>query len=98
MTAGLAAMLAGSFGVPAVLLWLGHRIRRRAPRWRGAFWGAVVAHGVAVPIAAVAAMTPPVEWASTDMLRGLLGLWLLLLAPVLGGAIGAALTSRSGRT
>ncbi|HEX6048382.1 MAG TPA: hypothetical protein VFZ21_03915 [Gemmatimonadaceae bacterium] len=97
MTAGLAAMLAGSFGVPAVLLWLGHRLRRRAPRWQGAFWGAVVAHVVAVPLAVAAAMTPPVEWASTDLLRGLLGLWLLLLAPVIGGAIGAALSGRSGR-
>ena len=97
MTAGLAAMLAGAFGIPALLLWLGHRLRRRAPRWQGVFWGAVVAHVVSVPIAAVAAMTPPVEWAPTDAMRGLLGLWLLLLAPVIGGAIGAALASRSGR-
>jgi hypothetical protein len=90
-------MLAGAFGIPALLLWSGHRLRRRPPRWQGAFWGALIAHVIAVPIAAVAAMTPPAEWSVTDTMRGLFGLWLLLLAPLVGGAIGAAAGGRSRR-
>ena len=97
MTSGLAAMLAGAFGVPMVLLWLGHRLRRRPRRWQGAFWGALIAHLIAMPIAAVAAMTPPAEWTPGDTMRGLLGLWLLLLAPLIGAAIGATAAGRSER-
>lgn len=98
MTAGLAAVLAGAFGVPTILLWAGHRLRRRPPRWRGAFWGALVAHVVVVPIAVAAAMIPPAEWASTDTLRGALGFWLLLLAPILGAVLGVLSASRARRS
>lgn len=89
MTPGLTAMLLGTFVVPGVLLWAGHRLRRRPPRWRGAFWGALIAHVVAVPIAAVAAMTPAAEWAPTDTMRGALGFWLLFIAPIVGAVLGA---------
>lgn len=89
MTAGLAAMLVGLFGVPAALLWLGHRLRRRPSAWQGAFWGALVGHLVALPLAVGAALWPPVAWAPTDVVRGALGLWTLALLPLLGGALGA---------
>lgn len=95
MTAGLAAMLAGVFVVPTVLLWLGHRIRRRSPVARGAFWGALIAHVVVAPIAMVVAMYPAAEWASTDVVRGALGFWSLLVAPVCGASIGAVLNRRA---
>jgi hypothetical protein len=98
MTAGLAAMLAGVFVVPTVLLWLGHRLRRRPHRWQRVFWGALVAHVIAVPVVAVAAMMPAAEWAPTDTVRGLLGFWLLLVAPVVGGVVGAFTASPSERT
>jgi hypothetical protein len=88
MTIGLAVMLAGAFLVPALLLWVGHRLRRRPPRWRRAFWGALVAHVLAVPVAVAAAMIPPAEWGADDRLRGFLGFWLLLVAPTLGALLG----------
>jgi len=97
MTPGLAAMLLGVFVIPTVLVWPGHRLRRRPPRWRGAFWGAVIAHVIAVPVAAVAAMTPAAEWSPTDTMRGLLGFWLLLIAPLVGAAIGASSAARTTR-
>lgn len=91
MTAGLAAMLAGAFGVPLVLLWVGHRLRRRPARVRGAFWGAFAGHVLAIPLATVAAMLPPAEWAPGDVLRGALGLWALLVLPLVGAGLGALL-------
>jgi hypothetical protein len=94
MTLGLGAMLAGVFGVPLALLWLGHRVRRREAKWRGAFWGALIAHVVAAPPALVAAMFPAAEWAPTDTMRGALGFWSLLVAPVLGALFGAVIASR----
>lgn len=88
MTAGLAAMLVGLFVVPVLLLWSGHRLRRRSSRWQYVFWGALVGHVVAIPIAAIAAMTPPVEWAGSDVLRGALGFWSLLVLPAAGALVG----------
>lgn len=89
MTAGLAAMLVGLVVVPAALLWLGHRLRRRADVWQGAFWGALTGHLVALPLALAAALWPPAEWAPTDVLRGALGFWALALLPLVGGVLGA---------
>ena len=94
MTLGLAAMLAGVFGVPLALLWFGHRLRRRDARWRAAFWGALIAHVVASPIALVAAMSPAAEWAPTDTMRGALGFWLLFAAPLIGALVGAVVAGR----
>ena len=97
MTPGLAAMLAGLFVVPAALLWAGHRLRRRPPRWRAAFWGALLAHVAVAPLAMLAAMVPPAEWAPDDRWRGFLGFWAMLVAPLLGAALGAVTTrGRSG--
>ena len=90
MTPGVLAMLVWLFAVPAALLWAGHRLRRRPARWRAAFWGALVAHAAIVPVAMVAAMLPPAEWAPDDRWRGFLGFWAPLVAPLVGAAIGAA--------
>ena len=88
MTAGIAAMLLGVFVVPAGLVWLGHRLRRRPRAWRGAFWGALVGHVVAVAAGLAFGMTPPEEWGPNDRMRGAFALWSFLVLPVLGAAIG----------
>ena len=86
-------MLAGVFGVPALLLFVGHRLRRRSTRMQAAFWGAIAGHVVAIVIGSIAAMTPPEEWAPGDTWRGLLGLWSFLLFP-LAGALLATIAAR----
>ena len=90
-------MLAGVFLVPTVLVWAGHRLRRRPPRWRSAFWGGLIGHVLAIPVASVAAMMPAAEWAPTDTVRGLLGFWLLFLAPLIGALVGSLLPGRDNR-
>jgi hypothetical protein len=91
MTAGQLAMLLGLLGVPAGLLWAGHRMRRRSPRWHAAFWGALVAHLLAALAAIVASMVPPEEWRPDDTWRGVFGFWTLLVAPAVGALVGIAL-------
>lgn len=88
MTTGIAAMLVGVFVVPAVLVWTGHRLRRRPPAWRGAFWGALMGHVVALVLGLAFGMFPPEEWSSDDRLRGAFALWSFLALPLIGGAIG----------
>lgn len=89
MTVALVALLAGLFVVPAALLAVGHRLRRRSPRVQSAFWGAIVAHIVAALIVVVFSMTPPEEWRPSDITRGAISFWSLLIAPLVGAAFGA---------
>ena len=99
MTLGAAAMLAGLFAVPAVLLWAGHRLRRRSARWRAAFWGALSAHVAVAPLAMLAAMIPPAGWAPDDRWRGFFGFWAMLVAPLVGAVVGVvAARGRSSAT
>jgi hypothetical protein len=94
VTPGVLAMLAGVFGVPAALLWAGHRLRRRSARWRAAFWGALAAHAVVAPVAMLAAILPPAAWAPDDRWRGFLGFWAPLAGPLIGAALAAARVPR----
>jgi hypothetical protein len=89
MSAGPVVMLLGLFAVPGVLLWLGHRLRRRTARQRGAFWGALIGHVAAVVLATAAAMLPPQAWGPDDLVRGLASYAALLVLPLIGGAVGA---------
>ena len=43
----------------------------------------------------IAGMYPPAEWSDGDVMRGLAGFWLLLIAPVVGAVLGA-ITGRGG--
>lgn len=85
------ALLLGLFIVPALLLWLGHRLRDRTPRQRGAFWGGVIGHTAALLIALLALHFPPVLW--TGDVRIAIAFW----AMVVGTAAGAAIGSRRAR-
>ncbi len=89
MTMGIAAMLLGAFVVPAILLWAGHRLRRRSARWHAAFWGAVAGHVLALAIAPIAAMSPAEQWSDANVVRGAVGLWSFLVLPLAGAVVGA---------
>jgi hypothetical protein len=94
MSAGVLAMLVGLFLVPAWLLAVGHHWRKRSERLKGAFWGGVIGHTIAALVACVAALYLPEMWSDANVVRGLLGLWLMLLGGLGGMALGAALRSR----
>lgn len=89
MSAGILAMLMGAFIVPGILLWAGHRIRRRSPRWRATFWGGVAGHVIALVLASLAAMNPAETWSDANVVRGAFGLWSLLILPMAGAAMGS---------
>lgn len=91
MTAGTLAFVVGLYAVPLILLAGGHRLRRLTPRRRRAFWGAIVGHCVAALLALVVGMFPPESWTEASRVRGFLGLWALLLLPIVGGAVAALL-------
>lgn len=55
---GRAGMVIGMFVVPAVLVRMGHRLRRRSARWQRAFWGARSGHLAAL---VAGALTAPAE-------------------------------------
>lgn len=84
MTLHVAVFLVGLFGVPLALLAYGHRLRRRNPRGRSAFWGAVLGHVVALVLAVVLGMIPPEAWTGEDRWRGFIGLWSLVVFPIVG--------------
>jgi hypothetical protein len=87
MTPGLFAMLIGVFGVPAALLWGGHRLRRRSARWRAVFWGTLIGYAVGVCAALVASMVPAEAWSAENRVRGLLGYWSLVICSIIGALI-----------
>lgn len=93
MSLGIIAFLAGLFGVPIALLAIGHKLRRRSPRTKALFRGAIIGHCIAGVVAVVWGMIPPEAWEPTDAARGFAGLWSLLLLPVLGALV-FALTAR----
>jgi hypothetical protein len=94
MTAEHVALLAGLFAVPALLLALGHRLRRRRPLWRRVFWGAVAGHSVAILVMLTATLYPPVAWEGGLRVRDVVVHWSLVLGAVVGGAVSAALPVR----
>ena len=96
MSIGHVALLLGLFAVPALLLWLGHRLHRRSGRVRGAFWGGAMGHTLAICAATVAAMYPPAAWTEGEFTRGVLGFGAMLGGGVVGALLGALL--RSGRS
>ena len=94
MSAEHLALLVGLFVIPALLLVLGHRLRRRKPFWRRVFWGAVAGHSVALLIMLAATMYPPVLWEGGLRARDIAVHWSMVLGAVVGSAIAAALPAR----
>jgi len=92
------ALLMGLFVVPAVLLAIGHRLRRRPPLWRRVFWGGVIGHSIAILVMLAVTMTPPIAWEGGPRLRDAAVHWSLVLGGVVGGTLGAALPARRRRS
>jgi hypothetical protein len=84
----IVGLLAGLFLVPLVLLWLGHRLRRRTPGERGVFWGATIGHSLGILATLTAVHYPPVLW--TEGWRAVAVHWSMVVGALLGAAAGAA--------
>lgn len=97
MSIGLLALLAGLFVIPAFLLYLGHRLRRRSRRARAVFWGALFGYILAGLVAVVYSMIPPEAWTSADVTRGFFGFYGMLAGGLLGALVGL-LASRGPST
>jgi len=91
------ALLMGLFVVPALLVALGHRLRRRPLFWRRVFWGGVTGHSLAILVMLAATMYPPVVWEGGLRSRDVAVHWSLVLGAIIGGGIGAALPAARKR-
>ena len=90
-----AALLVGLFVAPALLLWLGHRLRRHSARLRGVFWGGVIGHSLGMLITLFAAHYPPVFWEGEGWWRAVAVHASMLAGASLGAAAGVALQWRN---
>jgi hypothetical protein len=92
----MAALLAGMFAVPVLLLWAGHRLRRRSLPARGAFWGGTIGHSLGMLASLAAAHLPPVSWDASGW-RTAAVYASMLAGAALGAAAGAAWGLRASR-
>jgi NAD/NADP transhydrogenase beta subunit len=90
------ALAVGFFLVPVFLLVLGHRLRDRTTAQRGAFWGGVIGHSIAMVTAVFALHYPAVLWSGP--LRVFVAFWLMLIGAVAGAVIGVAVARRRAAT
>lgn len=91
------ALLMGLFAIPALLLALGHRLRRRPPFWRRVFWGAVAGHSIALLVMLGVTLYPPIGWEGGPRARDNAVHWSLLLGALVGGVASGVLRSKTGR-
>ena len=84
----------GLYVVPLAILALGHGLKRRSTRVRGAFWGAVIGYGVGALVTSLVTVVPPFHWDGGSVVRELAVHWSLVAATAVGflagGAVGSA--------
>lgn len=96
MTVYLLALLLGLFGVPALLMILGHRLRGRSEPHKRRFWGGVLGYIIGIVVAVCAMLLPPVSWADGTFLRPFLVHWAMLAGGVLGVLTGPLWARKPG--
>ena len=96
MTVYLLALLLGLFGVPALLMILGHRLRGRSENHKRRFWGGVLGCIMGIVVAVCAMLLPPVWWADGTFLRPFLVHWSMLVGGGLGVLTGPLWARRPG--
>ena len=87
----------GLFGVPGLLLSLGHRLRGRSTRHKRRFWGGVLGYVVGIGTAVAAMLLPPVGWGEGASLRPFLVHWAMLLGGLIGVLTGPLWARSPGR-
>ncbi len=89
----LMAVMLGLFAVPLWLLAVGHRLWRKSLRLRRLYLGVVLGHCLALVAATSLAVLPPHMWAPTDVTRGAVGAWGLVVFPLIGGLLAVLIRS-----
>ncbi len=91
MTGARVIFAIGLFGVPLILLALGHALRKRSPRQRAAFWGGVTGYGVGVLLMSIITVIPPIHWEGGAVWRDVLVHWSMVLGTLVGFGLGVFL-------
>lgn len=94
MTESRLALVIGLFIVPALLLWLGHRMRRQTEVRRRVFWGATVGYVLGMLLMLAAIHYPAVLWTGGGWRTAAVH-WGMLAGAVVGAGGGWA-TGRRG--
>ena len=88
------ALVIGLFVVPAVLLWLGHRLRRQTPARRRVFWGATVGYLLGMLATLIVIHYPPVLWTGGGWRTAVVH-WGMIVGAVVGAGVGRLVQRRS---
>ena len=89
------ALLAGLFAAPLALAWLGHHMRARSPRQKGAFWGGIFGHTAGLLLTLGLALAPPIVWTGGAGWRDVAVHYAMIGGFTIGATIGA-LRGRGG--
>jgi hypothetical protein len=89
MTDSRLALVVGLFIIPALLLWLGHRLRRHTPARRRVFWGATIGYLAGMLLVLVAIHYPAVLWTGGGWRTALVH-WGMVVGTLMGAGVGAS--------
>ena len=90
------ALFLGLFGVPGMLMILGHRLRGRSVQHKRRFWGGVYGYFVGMVLAISFMLVPPVWWSEDALLRPLVIHWAILAGGSLGVLTGPLWARKPG--
>ncbi|HEX2080518.1 MAG TPA: hypothetical protein VHG08_22635 [Longimicrobium sp.] len=93
MTDSRLALVVGLFVVPALLLWLGHRMRRQSAARRRVFWGAVIGYLAGMLVTLVAIHYPAVLWTGGGWRTAVVH-WGMVVGTAVGAGGGIVATGR----
>jgi len=77
-------LLLGLFGIPVLLMALGHRLRGKSGSHKRRFWGGVLGYLLGMTAAIGAMVLPPVSWDGGGSLRPFLVHWAMFLGGLSG--------------
>jgi hypothetical protein len=93
MTDSRLALVVGLFVVPALLLWLGHRMRRQTDARRRIFWGATIGYLAGMLVTLVAIHYPAVLWTGAGWRTAVVH-WGMVVGAALGAGVGGVTRKR----
>jgi uncharacterized membrane protein len=90
MTDSRLALVIGLFVVPALLLWLGHRLRRQTDARRRVFWGATIGYVLGILLTLVTIHYPAILWTGGGWRTAVVH-WGMVVGTAVGAGVGSAI-------